>query len=473
MILKPKTVNSANFLHRDPPNGGTMPEPGPNPGADLPASRSIALDLGLVVLASLIVFGYDLRSEPPFADESAYYTQAYFADLLLRGDLHNVAWLEYPAYDLPPLPKYAIGLALKLGGHPILGPWAARAWYADINRRFYTPGAEVAARRPTVLFGALGCAAIYALGMLARDRRAGLLAAGLLLVNPLYYHHARRAMSDVPAEALILASLALGLWAWRRFLSGRIGPGSWLLAALAGFCGGLATLAKLNGALALIVIAAWAGLAVGLLKVPLVRKFTIAAAAVVSGLVALGVFTLLNPFLTAQPRRALAPGMEEFAHGSILGRAHWLVAHRMSVSRGQQDLFSTYALRTPAEKLEAVAVQGFGRFGPLGPGRDDSTRRFDWRQDWGALVWEPCVLAGVFWAFGRGLHQRRRGEPPTAWALLIQAGVAALAVTAYLPLAWDRYYLSLQPGSALLAAGAIVAAFDRLARLVTRHAGRA
>ncbi len=450
-----------------------MPEPGPNPGADLPAPRSIARDLGLVVLAALIVYGYDLRSERPFADESAYYTQAYFTDLLLRGDFNSPAWLEYPAYDLPPLPKYAIGLALKLGGHPILGPWAARAWYADINRRFYTPGAEVAARRPSILFGALGCAAIYVLGLLARDRRAGLLAAGLLLVNPLYYHHARRAMSDVPAEALILASLALGLWAWRRFLGGRSGPGSWLLAGLAGLCGGLATLAKLNGALALIVIAAWAGLAAGLSKVPLVQKVTIAAAAVVSGLVALGVFTLLNPFLTARPRQPLGPGMEQVADRSILGRAYWLVEHRMSVSRGQQDLFSTYALRTPAEKLEAVAVQGFGRFGPLGPRRDDSTRRFDWRQDWGALVWEPCVLAGVFWAFARGWRQHRRGEPPTAWALLIQAGVAALVVTAYLPLAWDRYYLSLQPASALLAAGAIVAAFDRLARLFTPHRGRA
>jgi 4-amino-4-deoxy-L-arabinose transferase-like glycosyltransferase len=473
MILKPKTVNSANLLHRDAPNGGTMSEPGPIPGADRPAPHAIARDLGLVVLAALIVFGYDLRSEPPFADESAYYTQAYFADLLLRGDLHSPAWLEYPAYDLPPLPKYAIGLALKLGGHPIVGPWAARAWYADINRRFYTPGAEVAARRPSVLFGALGCAAIYALGLLARDRRVGLLAAGLLLVNPLYYHHARRAMSDVPAEALILGSLALGLWAWRRFLVGRVGAGSWLLAALAGLCGGLATLAKLNGALALIVIAAWAGLAAGLPKVPLARKLTNAAAAVVSGLVALGVFTLLNPFLTAQPRRPLGLGMEPLAQRAIPGRAQWLVEHRLSVSRGQQDQFSTYALRTPVEKLEAVVVQGFGRFGPLGPGRDDSTRRLDWRQDWGALVWAPCVLAGVFWAFARGQRQHRRGEPPTAWALLVQAGVAALVVTAYLPLAWDRYYLSLQPGSALLAAGAIMAAFSGLAGVVASRRGRA
>jgi 4-amino-4-deoxy-L-arabinose transferase-like glycosyltransferase len=449
-----------------------MSEPGSSPGAHLPAPRSIALDLGVVVLAALAVFGYNLRSEPSFADESAYYTQAYFADLLLRGDVHNPAWLEYPAFDLPPLPKYAIGLALKLGGQPIPAPWTARAWYADINRKFYTAGAETAARWPSVLFGALGCAAIYGLGVQVRDRRTGWLAAVLLMVNPLYFHHARRAMSDVPAEALILAALALGLWAWQRFLNGRSGPASLLLAALAGLCGGLATLAKLNGGLALIVIAAWAGLSAVLPKVLLGRKLAIASAAVVSGVVALGVFTLLNPFLTAQPRRSLAPGLEEIADRSILGRASWLVEHRWSVSRGQQDLHSTYALRTPADKLKAVAVQGFGRFGPLGPSRDDSTRRFDWRQDRGALLWGPWVLLGVVWAFARGARQRQRGEPPTGWALLVQAAVAALVVTAYLPLAWDRYYLSLQPGSALLAAGASVAAFDGVASLFAIRRGR-
>ena len=36
-------------------------------------------------------------------------------------------------------------------------------------------------------------------------------------------------------------------------------------------------------------------------------------------------------------------------------------------------------------------------------------------------------------------------------------------MTAYLPLAWDRYLLPLQAGSALLAAGAAAAAADRLA----------
>jgi 4-amino-4-deoxy-L-arabinose transferase-like glycosyltransferase len=454
-------------------NGGTMPEPGPKPGADVPAARSIGRDLALVVLAALAVFGHNLASEPAFADESAYFSQTYFADLWLRDDVHHPAWLEYPAYDLPPLPKYAIGLALKISGYPRPGPWAARAWYADINRRFDTEGALIVARWPSVLFGALGCAAIYGLGHQACDRRVGALAALLFMVNPLYRLHARRAMSDVLAEALILASAALALWAWRRLLTGRKGPTSWLLPTLAGLCGGLATLAKLNGALAPMIVAAWAVLAACLPGIAPGRKLAVAVAAVVSGLVALGTFVALNPFLTAQPRRPLPPGLQSLADRSIVGRAQWLVEHRMSISRGQKNLFPQNALRTPAEKLAAVAVQGFGRFGPLGPSHSNSKVRFEWRQDWGGLLWGPCVVAGAFWALVRGLRQRARGDPPTAWAVLVEAVVAALIVTAYLPLAWDRYFLSFQPGSTLLAAGAAVAAFDRLAGVDAKNRRRA
>ncbi|MGE5754534.1 MAG: 4-amino-4-deoxy-L-arabinose transferase, partial [Planctomycetaceae bacterium] len=203
------------------------------------------------------------------------------------------------------------------------------------------------------------------------------------------------------------------------------------------------------------------------------RKLAVAVAAMISGVVALGTFVALNPFLTAQPRRPLPPGLQSLADRSIVGRAQWLVAHRTSVSRGQTALFSDYALRTPADKLAAVAVQGFGRFGPLGPSHSNSRVRFEWRQDRGGLLWGPCVVAGASWALVRGLRQRARGEPPTSWAVLVAASVAALIVTAYLPLAWDRYFLSLQPGSALLAAGAAVAAFDHLAGARAKDRGRA
>ena len=77
------------------------------------------------------------------------------------------------------------------------------------------------ARWPSVVLGVLGCLSIYALGTIAFDRRVGWLSSLLLMANPLYRMHARRAMSDVPAEAFLLASLALGLLAWKRMLVDR------------------------------------------------------------------------------------------------------------------------------------------------------------------------------------------------------------------------------------------------------------
>jgi hypothetical protein len=54
-----------------------------------------------------------------------------------------------------------------------------------------------------------------------------------------------------------------------------------------------------------------------------------------------------------------------------------------------------------------------------------------------------------------------------------EAVVAFVVVAAYIPLAWDRYEISIQPGSALLAGAAVVALSDRLARGASLARGRA
>ncbi len=182
----------------------------------------------LMVLA-VVVFGYRLADEPEFPDEWAYVSQSYFLDLLAQPD--NLLWLDYPAYDLPPLPKYVIGAALKVRGYQVPPPNAARRWYepGNVKDRCGTHAMLVTARWPSVFFGALGCVCVYALGTMAVDRRVGFLAALLLMIDPLYRMQARRAMSDIQEEALLLAAAALGLWAWRWLLSGRLRPwvGPW------------------------------------------------------------------------------------------------------------------------------------------------------------------------------------------------------------------------------------------------------
>ena len=409
---------------------------------------------------ALVVFGVNLGAERHFVDESAYISQAFYADLLIKGDRDNPLWLDYPGYDLPPLPKYTIGAALWAAGFDRPGPAAARAWYADTSRQFVSPAGLVAARVPSVLFGAVGCVAIFAIGAMAGGTRVGWLAALGLMANPLYRMHARRAMSDVPSEAMILVAAAVGLWAWDRLLrrGAIVGPTVAVVFG-SGLATGLAVLAKLNGALGGFMLGAWAAL--GLVVGPIRRGAIFAAGCAGAAAVAVGLFIALNPFVTARPTGSLSSERQQAAQLDWKGRLRVVKDHRVGVSDNARNIFPHDALRTPLDKLKAVTIQGFGRFGPFGPrGWTDSTRRYDWQQDFGAVVWLPCVLAGGAVALVRGRRQVRDGQPPVLWAVVLQAVVTLVTVTAFIPLAWDRYFLSIQPGMVLLAAIGLGAAWE-------------
>ena len=124
------------------------------------------------------------------------------------------------------------------------------AWYRDINRCFDPPGAMAVGAVPRSPSAAIGCLALYGLGTLAAGRSVGLLAAVLLMVNPLFRIHARRAMSDVPSESFVLARLLLALLSWKNLWNGRSLAVAWVEALLAGLSTGLARLAKLERATA-------------------------------------------------------------------------------------------------------------------------------------------------------------------------------------------------------------------------------
>jgi 4-amino-4-deoxy-L-arabinose transferase-like glycosyltransferase len=422
-----------------------------------------ALFIGLLGLA---VFGLGVASEPHFADESAYISQSYYYDLFwVQGNRTDKSWLEYPAVDLPPLAKYLIGAALHLAGHR--RPDDPMAWYFDIHRRPESASMLLAARVPAVILGALGCVATFALGTVAGDRRVGLIAACFVMANPLYRLSAHRAMADMPAQAMVLATAALALWAWRGVLSGRWGA----LAAITGgvgtgCCGGLAVLAKLNGTLGLMTAGAWIVLAAALPNVPVHRKRLISLAFAVTVVVAFGTFVSLNPFMTAPPDPTRGAGRIQIAGTSLWDRASIIVRNRVSVTRDQVSRFRE-TIRWWPERPLVVAIQGFGRFGLFGPLHHDSQLpydRYDWGRDWGESIWLPWVVIGAIWAALRGREQYERREPPTAWALLIQAALSVGVVGTLLPLAWDRYFLDFQPATALLAAGVAVEAADHLLR---------
>ena len=229
-------------------------------------------------------------------------------------------------------------------------------------------------------------------------------------------------------------------------------------------------LAKLSGGLATMTLGAWALLALFLGRFDGRRRALVVGSVALSGPLAFATFLLGNPTLIGDPglpRNAPEP-VVRLAGSGLVGRTEAIIEHRSSVSKaGQQNpLFveQGYPLTGPAEKLGVVAVQGFGRFGPLGPRRSDSLVRYDWRQDRGALLWGPLVLGGIAWSVVLGRRQLRDGVPPAAWAVLVQFGMALATVAAFIPMAWDRYMLPIQSGAAILASGFVAGALGRFRR---------
>ena len=176
--------------------------------------------------------------------------------------------------------------------------------------------------------------------------------------------------------------------------------------------------------------------------------------------------------MTAHPAGHLPAPLRAIAELGPWQRFRFLVEHRGRVSSEQQEMFAHNALHSLTDRAGVVMVQGFGRFGPLGPRKSVSTLRYDLHQDWGALLWLPVVLAGVLTAIRLGTHQQRLSQPPLGWALVVWSALSLLVVTAYLPMAWDRYQLPIQAPAALLAALPLASAATALPTWINHPAQR-
>jgi 4-amino-4-deoxy-L-arabinose transferase-like glycosyltransferase len=344
------------------------------------------------------------------------------------------------------------------------GVKVAALWYKNAHTRFGPPGTLTVARLPFVATGVLAALAQFGFGSLIGGRRLGVAAAVLLAINPLFRLHAHRAMSDVPCEAFLIAGLALALWGAERIWSGhRLGIG-WAMFAAAGACSGLSIACKLNGVLAPMIVAAWCGLGELVPRSGARVRVGLLAGASVSLATMLLTLIAVNPTLTCRPGVPIEhPELAARAAQGPWGRFRGIVKYRLETTVGQQQMpkFEEYVVRSPADKVAVVAVQGFGRFGPFGPPESDSTVRYDLRQDWGMALWAPLVVLGAFQSCQWGRRQLCGGKPPTALAPMIWAMVSLVVVTAYLPLAWDRYLLPIQAPNAVLGAVGLSAMWER------------
>jgi 4-amino-4-deoxy-L-arabinose transferase-like glycosyltransferase len=415
----------------------------------------------LIFFAAILVFASSLNAKF-FEDEYAYISQSYYADLCFTRQFNHKLWLDWPAIDLQPLPKCLIGLAFRVAHLPMPGPADAWKWYK--NYHTFGGAATLRVARMTVIpFGALGCLALFACGARLKDARTGTLAAIFLMIDPLFSQQAHRAMADVPCEAFMLASLAIGLSAWARIWAKGPGISTLILAGLAGLVAGMALLCKLNGFVSLAIVLCWCGIAWLVPRLSIGRRLAMTGLAIVTIGVALGAAVAFNPYLTAKPVGKLPVEVRELQSKDAWQRFRHQVDKRREVSDGQKERFPDDALFDITEKARVVFVQGFGRFGPFGPRSADSRVRYDFTQDLGMVLWLPLVLVGLRESIRLGCTQLRDGKPPFGLALVAWAVCGWTVVMLYLPMAWDRYQLPIQSGNSLLAAVGIMCLWDRLA----------
>lgn len=411
---------------------------------------------------------------PFHGDESIWlYMSHDFEDLFVQRDVSRLLYSENPTDPEDqglrelnsPLAKYLISLSWRAAGYAdadLNGYWvwgAGWEWNAG-NGRIPPDGLLRASRWLPAGLAALGVLAVAALGVRLGGWRVGWLAALLLATDASFLLHTRRAMGEGTLLAFSMMAVALTVAYLSRRASGEPlairARAAYLLGI--GLLTGLTVATKLNGAIVAIVVGvallAWlpwraaprAALSTAALDV-----------AVVAGL-ALAVVMALSPFLWLNPLARLRDTFRD-------------MNDVIAIQRIGHD-----SLQTPAERAGALVEQVFwtqtayyedavwGEWVGDQIARYEATPLSGWRRP----PWARVVL-GVAFVVGVGRLLARPSDDPACnvaravvllW-LAVTAGVNLLII----PFAWQRYYLPLWPGVALVEAVGLWVAVERLPHL--------
>jgi dolichyl-phosphate-mannose--protein O-mannosyl transferase len=228
-----------------------VPAASPDPEERMPRWQRIAVPL-MVFVAAFAFYHTDVE-KPSIVDfDEAHYVRV--ALNITDGVLIDPAWAEPRPFNFehPPVGKYFIALGYWLYGEPH-DEYTWPQYHQGCDERECPPelkhdGCRVDCREDqvykgcntdnpqcrrdaaswrfgSVLVGSLGVLGIYWLGLrLFRNVAGGLLSAGLLLTENLYYLHARTAMLDIFAVGLLLLGLGvfLGPTRWHRWAGSAI-----------------------------------------------------------------------------------------------------------------------------------------------------------------------------------------------------------------------------------------------------------
>lgn len=359
---------------------------------------------------------------------------------VVEHDFQAPAWRdEYATFGSrqPQVGKYIIGIGTYLGGW-VGEPYMAYYydWSHDLSWNMANKGvppAELvrAGRVPVAIMGLVACLALYWLATLLTDVWVGLLSVALFVGGRLVVTTSRLTMIDAPALAFSLLTLIGMVYVLRALRQGRSRAALCYIVPT-GLVAGLAVGTKLN---ALLVLGACVAMLLGETLSRLQRQRRLALLALLLLTLLLGcawlVFYASNPFLYGN---AVAGSRHLLAMGSIVAT---IPIEQLTTRRAQVEAIWGHLLT----------------YAPLA--------RLNLPYDrW--LILLGAALVGAL-AVGQWEQLRRR----TLDLVLVWTALAYLGITLWLPHAWERYYLPLQPCNALLEAIAISSTLRWLWSLVT------
>lgn len=422
--------------------------------------------LWLLALAIYIFAGVD--AAPFHGDESMLlYMSHDYHYLVQQHDVDRVLYRDPPDDSLDQelrilngtVPKMAMGLAWDLAGYTVDDlnqPWlwgfydSSGEWTEwTYNRAFGHMPSEGLLHAGRVSSAALLALSVLALFAITRwivpARWAAWVATGLYVTQPSVLLNGRRSMMEgamlLGATLVILAAIGLLRAQARPGASGRV-RFAWALTL--GVAGGFALASKHTNTFALGVaflvvlvdpLIRWAG---G------VRAFAANVARLaVAGALALAVFLALNPAWWSDPLHMPGRVVEtrrRVIEGQVKGYSGF------GSWRERPAALVDHAFFAPAQYYEVPVWQEY-------IGDQIAAYEASWLSGrGGGPIWGG-LLAAAFLFGGLALAKRWRSGP--ALLALLWPLLTALALLVSNPLDWQRYYLPLQPGIALVAAAGV------------------
>ncbi len=374
----------------------------------------------VIVFAAIAAAMFTSPDAPRFhPDESHWIGLSAPFEAFFTARFADPIWeTQQDKYLNAPITYSVIGAARRLGGwtpDALNAAWIFGRPYAEnlAEGRVPPPGLLTWSRRGVTAAAVIALFVSFLLFLRAAGRPAAYLWLGLALVNPFLREHLRRAMN----EGVLLAALAVVLWAAWRLLVELDRPHRpwhrWTLAgwtALAGGAAGLAAQTKLNGAAA--------GFGILVVLVLAAVRHHAPAASRARGLL-LGAIILVGAqslaFLASYPTLWPYPPREVVR--VVRARAQMMKHQRRSSPERSIESLSQRVRVVPRRVLYDEALLPKIRAGAL------------------------LALAGVVVTIGRLREWLARRSDNHAIVALAVVGAAVSAPVFMTPLDWPRYYL--------------------------------